>query len=611
MAEPTSSQAGASLQAEPGYPGGAAAVDAVSLSGGSSDGAPSSQLQAEPFEPSVSEPSAESVASPGGESVESGPAALERDRGGSGVPSATDSDDTDIERSPAAVVPQWRDFYVFEHRPEPEPAINAAPAAAEAVPAPVPEPDAERDDFGAGELEFDDADAAADDAHHRGDAGRAGEAGQRQQRRQPESRARGVISEGPGYAGAMPEGVAAIAAMQPRHVRPHQRLPPIPRWADRLERTTLGDLRERASRTSHLVYCSLEELAAYQVRPEDNLEDVIHAHGKVCLDPRYEYVVSRPLLLPQWCYVIGNGARIRVRTTARLGGAIKAGHYRDAFPDNTMVQGVTRCTFVDCVFVDEPPDGQHQRPIIRGQGGIYVIDCCFYDCRSAAIMADVKGEVRGCNFYNCHTGVLYTGNLLFEVVECAFERCVIGVKSPNSPLKMCYCCARDCVCLVLMGGAGTLRGNVFMHGPDLRDGSVVTCAGGSIQLLSAYHIVARRRTSYPVFVRNHLNEGTMYVGHRRGTLYTRRCHFAATQMLLDLGCAQKVNCSSSYVNSLSVMRVTTPTNEASAQRECRCECGKTHMYMYAMVVESRDAVILPNPRSYPVESLDFCSDSDE
>lgn len=608
MAEQTSSQAGASLQAEPGSSGGAAAVDAVSLSGGSADGAPSSQLQAEPFEPSVSEPSAESVASPGDESVESGPSALERDRSGSGVPSATDSDDTDIEKSPAAVVPQWRDFYVFEHRPEPEPADVPAPAAAEAVPAPVPEPDAERDDLGDGEPDgvVPDAAAAADAPH--GDAGREGE---ERQQRQPQFRARGVISESPGYAGSVPEGVAAIAAMQPRHVRPHQRLPPIPRWADRLERMTLNELRERASRTSHLVHCSLEELAAYQVRPDENLEEAIHAHGKVCLDPRYDYVVSRPLLLPQWCYVIGNGARIRVRTTARLGGAIKAGHYRDAFPEYIMVQGVTRCTFVDCVFVDEPPEGQHQRPIIRGQGGIYVIDCCFYDCRSAAVMADVKGEVKGCNFYNCHTGVLYTGNLIFEVAECAFERCVIGVKSPNSPLKMTYCCARDCVCLVLMGGSGTLRGNVFMHGPDLRDGSVVTCAGGSIQLLSAYHIVARRRTSYPVFVRNHCNEGTIYVGHRRGNLYTRRCHFAATQMLLDLGCAQKVNCSGSYVNSLGVMRVTAPTNETSAQRECRCECGRTHMYVYSMVVEARDAVILPNPRSYPVENLEFCSDSDE
>lgn len=409
----------------------------------------------------------------------------------------------------------------------------------------------------------------------------------------------------------MPEGIATLEALQPRQSRPRLRLPPLPRWAERLERTTLVALRERAAQSRNIAYCALEELVAYQARPEDNLQEVILQFGKVCLDPRFEYVITSPLLLPTWCYVIGNGARIRVKVSANHRGGIKMGHYRDVFPAETLVQGVTRCVFVDCVFVDDPPPGQHKRPMILGEAGIYIIDCSFYDCRSAAILAEVKGEVKGCNFYNCHTAVVYTGNLQFEVTECAFQRCVIGVKSVNSPLKMSYCCARDCVCLVLMGGPGKLVGNTFMHGAELRDGSIVTCAGGTVQLLCGYHIVGKRRTPYPVFARNHLNEGTMFVGHRVGCLYTRRCHFSAAQMMLDLGCAQKVHCNGSYVNSLGVMRMTTTTNEVSAQRQCRCECGQTHTYIYSMVVEARDALVLPNHRSEPVECVEFCSDSDD
>lgn len=82
-------------------------------------------------------------------------------------------------------------------------------------------------------------------------------------------------------------------------------------------------------------------------------------------------------------------------------------------------------------------------------------------------------------------------------------------------------------------------------------------------------------------------------------------------MMLDLGCAQKVHCNGSYVNSLGVMRMTTTTNEVSAQRQCRCECGQTHTYIYSMVVEARDALVLPNHRSEPVECVEFCSDSDD
>lgn len=409
----------------------------------------------------------------------------------------------------------------------------------------------------------------------------------------------------------MPQGVATVEALQPRQSRPRLRYPPITRWADRLERTTLAELRHRASTTRSTAYCSLEELAAYMVGPEDNLQEALLTHGKVCLDPRHEYVISQPLCLATWCYLIGNGARIRVTVSANHRAGIKAGHYRDVYPDGVLIQGVTRCVFVDCVFVDDPPPGQHKRPLLRAQCGVYLMDCMFYDCRSAAIMAEVKGEVKGCNFYNCHTGVLYEGNLQFEVTECSFQRCVVGVKSPNSPLKMTYCCARDCVCLVLMGGPGKLLGNTFMHGAELRDGSIVTCVGGSIQLLTAYHVVARRRTSYPIFTRNHLNEGTMFVGFRRGSLYARRCHFSAAQMMLDMGCAQKVNCNGSYVNSLGVMRMATTTNNVSAQRQCRCECGESHTYIFPMVVEARDAIILPNYRSQPVECQEYCSDSDE
>lgn len=360
-----------------------------------------------------------------------------------------------------------------------------------------------------------------------------------------------------------------------------------------------------------MAYCALEQLVGYQAGPQDNLEQAIMTHGKVILDPRFEYVLTEPLCLPSWCYVVGNGARIRVRVPARHMAGIKCGHYRDHFPDSMLVQGVTRCVFVDCVFVDDPPLGEHKRPMIRGEGSVYIMDCSFYDCRSAAVMAEMKGEIKGCNFYNCHTGVVYVGSLQFEVTDCAFQRCVIGVKSPNSPLKMSYCCARDCVCLCLMGGPGKLTGNVFMHGAELGSGSVVTCVGGAVQLLTAIHIVGRRRVPYPIFARNQINEGCMFVGFRRGCLYMRRCHLSATQMMLDVGCAQKVNCQGSFVSSLSVLRMASVANEASAQRQCRCECGASHTFIFPMVVESRDAVILPNPRSQPVETLEYCSDSDD
>lgn len=572
----------------------AAALHSLAFLGVSADGAAAAELQAGEGS-SISGSASEPAAGPAAEQdIASGAASAS----GGG---ASDSDDTDIERDERP--PRWRDYYVFD-RP-----VAAAPAA-----------EAEMLPVGAG--------AAGDRGGIDGDMGAAafehgagadggveldeldGEPEQQQQREPVQFMPRGVISEGPGPS-QVPAGVTTLEAFQPRQSRPRLRLPPLPRWEDRLERVTLAELRERAAASRNMAYCSLEQLAGYHAGPDDDLQEAILNHGKVMLDPRYEYVLTKPLLLATWCYVVGNGARIRVKVSARHMAAIKCGHYREFYPDGMLVQGVTRCVFADCVFVDDPPSGEHKRPIFRGEGSIYIMDCSFYDCRSAAILAEMKGEVKGCNFYNCHTGIMYVGSLQFEVTECAFQRCVIGVKAPNSPLKITYCCARDCVCLVLMGGPGKVMGNTFMHGAELGSGSVVTCVGGSIQLLTAYHLVSRRRAQYPIFARNHLNEGCMFVGFRRGSLYMRRCHLSAAQMMLDVGCANKVNCGGSYINSLSVLRMASNANEVSAQRQCRCECGSSHTYVFPMVVEARDAVVLPNHRSQPVETLEFCSDSDD
>lgn len=345
---------------------------------------------------------------------------------------------------------------------------------------------------------------------------------------------------------------------------------------------------------------SFEFLRSYELRPEDNWGSVLNRHCKVHLNPRHQYEICFPVFIHSYCYVIGNGARVKIKDSDAHWAMFNC--QMDGLHQQLMIKNMWCVTFTDVVFECEENKckyifDSHMRMIFH--------NCSFYNVRGTVVRCDQLLRMRGCVFAGCRLGVQYAGVVPLSVLRCYFERCIVCVKSV-ADVCLDGNTAVQCVCFVLCKGGGTISRNTVVKSLDMDDNSLLTCLGGNLALLCGIHVADNRRCVFPVMEANMMCEGRVYFGQRLGTADCRHssfqfCHIMVHQRAASLFSLATMHAHTSVVSSI-LYHVPTET------KVLRCECGRGHSFQVPTALDITPQVH-PNGRHIPVE-VDTTDDED-
>lgn len=351
---------------------------------------------------------------------------------------------------------------------------------------------------------------------------------------------------------------------------------------------------------------TFESLKTYVLQPEDDLSEMIKLHGKIALDPDNEYEIKTSFTILNGCYIIGNGAKIKISCPVAY--PINVWRYRYL----PRVNGMWGVTFCNVVF-----ERSREFP-----GGLFNISKCvnFYGCHfngflGTTIHTESDIVVRGCHFtacFKCINSSALTGQGRYPLVveNCIFEKCMIGIMAKGK-VKITGNSAFGTYCFAHIRGEGKIVGNVVGNPYQLANTvgiEMLTCYGEKIQPLCSIHIVNSKTFLWPVFKNNNLMRARLYIGERKGVFEPKNCQFSFSQIYLDAKTIGKVSLHSVFAGTCAVFKML--PSETSHERQRACICALTHTEPVLKCVDVTPFA-LPNPYVVSVESGQYSSDEEE
>lgn len=347
---------------------------------------------------------------------------------------------------------------------------------------------------------------------------------------------------------------------------------------------------------------SLEQIRSYVLQPGDNWTDAIAAHAKIVLDPQHLYVLDSVVSIRGLCYVIGNGARVVVRSDLRgpVFNVRREGDY-------VRVRHMGYVTFKEVNFEcgDAP-----RSCLFDFRTHALFHGCNFNTVRGVALQSMCELVVRGCNFYGCHTAIRYTGHVTSGVRCCHFERCLVAIKA-SGPMDVISCSSMYCACFWLTSNGGRLQNCTIMRCLEFGEHNFVTCMGGTVGLLCSVHLVSQGHNPFPYIYRTRIQDGSMYFGYRRGSCYAKQSVFAHAHLYVHGATSQKLVLTSCHLHSVATTRLLPEC--VQQDRLKRCECGEQHVYHVPLSLpcEPRHNWSEVRLEEQPADSLEFDSDSED
>lgn len=345
-----------------------------------------------------------------------------------------------------------------------------------------------------------------------------------------------------------------------------------------------------------------EHVTTYLVQPNDNLEEVIKTHVKVALDPRYEYVITNPIKIKTLCYVIGNGAKIKVACREAFGIEV---YCRELSPG---IVGMWAVTFQNVIF-----ERDRARPggVVNSRTFVLFHGCNFIGCMGTAIRLLSGGDVKGCHFFACYKGIECESKMNIKVGYCTFETCMVGIKT-SGMVRISHCLGLNIYCFAYVTGSAKFIGNSIINSNRFFESGLtemLSCHGGVILPLATVHICASDFHVYPVFRCNLLTRCKLFVGRRGGNFSPIGCSLSYSSVIVEKSAFPSVNLSYTFHQSATVWKLLRSTDPRSGEAK-KCLCGELHVWPELVQMEyTRRA--LPNPYNFSCDSRFFSSDEDD
>lgn len=351
---------------------------------------------------------------------------------------------------------------------------------------------------------------------------------------------------------------------------------------------------------------SFEQIRPYMLQPGDDLGEMIAQHAKVELQPGMVYELRRPITICSMCYIIGNGAKIKIRGNYT--------EYINIEPRNHMcsIAGMWSVTITDVVFDRELP----------ARGGLIVANthfilhgCNFLGFLGSVVTANAGGVLRGCYFFACYKAVDHRGRLWLTVNESTFEKCVYAVVSAGR-CRIKYNSSLSTFCFLHMSYTGKIVGNSIMSPYTFSEDpyvDLVCCQSGMVMPLSTVHIVPSSRLPYPEFRKNVLLRSTMFVGGRLGSFSPSRCSYSYSSLVVDEQSYRGLSVTCCFDQTCEMYKLLQCTEademDTDTSQQYACLCGDNHPW--PQVRQMKVTAALRAPRSLVSCNWGEFSDDDD
>lgn len=346
---------------------------------------------------------------------------------------------------------------------------------------------------------------------------------------------------------------------------------------------------------------SYEEVQTMYVSSLDNFELCIRDYAKIALDPRIEYSLDVAVNIRTTCYIIGNGATIKINCREHIAFMV---HPKAFGPAVVNMWGMT---FVNCKF--ERGSG-FNGTVFKSNTFITFQDCQFLGFTGTAVEVTSGADIRGCYFLACYRAILNSGRISINVLSCHLDKCILGIMS-NADANVKRCFSSETFCFLMLRGCGHIKNNVIHYPYKITDKSsfvMVTCAGGRVVPLAAFHIVSNKKKHWPLIYGNTFTKSRIFLGNRKGVIHMQQCMFNYSQICADKEASKKIVLQESYNGSLNVVKILrTDPGDLSSKI---CVCGTTHLLEQHMVGDIT-CEVLPDAEVNAVDAVDYSSGDDD
>ncbi|AKT26018.1 E1b_55K [Equine adenovirus 2] len=340
---------------------------------------------------------------------------------------------------------------------------------------------------------------------------------------------------------------------------------------------------------------SFDQIETCVVTRGADLERALNESVKVALDPTVTYCLTAPIRVVRPCYLIGNGAKIRVQR-----GITPAVIVLNSLP-GPQIGGIPCATFHNVKFVGYEDQGV----IMCTKTHTLLHGVEFINVGGTAVRVTCGFTAKGCSFVNCSRGLKIDGDYSVNIKYCSFENCTVAVVCKTDIVFKCNTVTLSESALLLWG-SGVIKNNAIISCTDKKP-SLLTCLGATVAPLATFHFVPHLGKKYPVFKENTMQRGIVFLGRRKGVFNPERCNFSYTHLVLDVNVGPSLCLWGNFDQSVSVCRIKcSKTNSALTQ----CECGSKHIAPQPSFTILTSEFI-NDPTRNTCHALDYSSDEED
>lgn len=342
------------------------------------------------------------------------------------------------------------------------------------------------------------------------------------------------------------------------------------------------------------------DIKTYFAKPGDDIEQALNRHVKVALYPGATYLLNKPWRILSSCYLIGNGATIKVNCSG--GAAITFSNSMDS----PLIFGMDLPTITNVAFV-----GSHDAAgqLIFSTCKIMIHDCSFVNVFGTCLRTTTISYIRGCLFIGCERAVRADGDYPIRIKHCTFRNCIVCIAT-KCDFEICGNQCINAVCFLLSSGAGKLKNNFVSCNSSedsFKNVDLFTCFGGVINSLCTVHIVADRRRWWPTMSQNSFFKCSIFLGYRKGVFKPHQCAFHYSSICLDINADNKLSMHGSYDQTVTVSKIVSSSSEQKSV--VPCECGVGHLHSESRRIPITEDIKV-NPFSQSCHCLEFSSDEE-
>lgn len=340
---------------------------------------------------------------------------------------------------------------------------------------------------------------------------------------------------------------------------------------------------------------SFDQLETCVVTRACDLERALNESVKVALDPTVVYDLTTPIKVLRPCYLIGNGAKIRVQR-----GVTPAVMVLNSLP-GPQIGGIPCATFHNVKFVGHDDQGV----ILFTKTHTLLHGLEFINVQGTAVRVTCGFTAKGCSFLNCSRGFKIDSDYSVNIKHCSFENCTVAVVC-KTDIVFKYNTVTLSESALLLWGGGIIQNNSIISCTDKKP-SLLTCLGAAVAPLATFHFVPQVGKKYPIFKNNTMQRGIIFLGKRKGVFNPEKCNFSYTHIVLDSNVGPNLSLWGNFDQSLSVCRIKFSRSNCVLTQ---CECGSKHSASQpSFSIVTSD--FIPDPTKNTCHALDFSSDEDD